>query len=70
MIRRHNMKINLDEYVKVTDYFDIQNMLRDLMQEVHLICEEHNLTYNLFAGTLLGAVRHGDIIPWDDDIDA
>ena len=63
------MKINLDEYVKVTDYFDIQNMLRDLMQEVHLICEEHNLTYNLFAGTLLGAVRHGDIIPWDDDID-
>lgn len=33
------------------------------------ICEEHDLTYFMYAGSLLGVIRHHGFIPWDDDID-
>ena len=31
--------------------------------------EQHNLNYFAFGGTCLGAVRHQNMIPWDDDVD-
>ncbi len=58
-----------DDYIEISEITEIQKSLLFLMKKIHEICEENGLTYNIFGGTMLGAVRHGGLIPWDDDID-
>ena len=41
----------------------------DLLNELKKVCDRYGLTYFADSGTLLGAIRHGGYIPWDDDID-
>lgn len=44
-------------------------LIYDLLIKVDTILQRHNLTYWATSGTLLGAVRHSGLIPWDDDLD-
>ena len=48
---------------------DLQQMLLDMMLDLDRICRKHGIEYSLLGGTMLGAVRDGGFIPWDDDID-
>lgn len=46
-----------------------QHILYEILYMFDDFCQKHGIRYFLVGGSLLGAVRHQGIIPWDDDID-
>ena len=47
----------------------VQEKLLELLKFYDSFCKKHNLKYWLAGGSMIGAIREGGIIPWDDDID-
>ncbi len=52
------------EYLKKS-----HEILTVLMKEFDRVCQENKLHYYVICGSLIGVIRHKDMIPWDDDID-
>ena len=59
-------QFNSEELEKLSK---VQHVCDLLLKEVDRICRKYNIQYFLAGGNLIGAVRHGKMIPWDDDVD-
>ena len=57
------------DYEVTTESKQLWAVLLDLMVTFDAVCKQYNIRYSIDSGTLLGAVRHGGFIPWDNDAD-
>lgn len=48
---------------------ELQLTQLEILKVIDGVCRRNEIPYSLYAGTLLGAVRHKGFIPWDDDLD-
>lgn len=55
--------------METIDIKRVQKKLLEMGKNIASILESNNVPYIITFGTLLGAVRHGGFIPWDDDFD-
>ena len=47
----------------------IQKIELDSLDVLSKVCEKLNIKFFLYGGSLLGAVKYGGFVPWDDDLD-
>lgn len=48
---------------------EVKTIQMDILDSVDRFCADNEIRYSIACGTMLGAIRHGGYIPWDDDID-
>lgn len=61
---------NNKEYQKFPKMTHIQDIeLKKLLKITHLLFTQNKINYSMCGGTMLGAIRHKNKIPWDDDAD-
>jgi len=60
-VRRNNGLSDLSEDQLILQGIGLSEMVR--------VLKDHSIPFFLSGGTLLGAIRHGDFIPWDWDVE-
>lgn len=55
--------------MEISELKTVQKIAKEILFDIIDVCDNNNIEYFLLYGSLLGAVRHKGIIPWDDDID-
>lgn len=57
------------QYENPEELRKLQIISTRVLEELDRVCQLLNIPYFIYAGTAIGALRHGGFIPWDDDID-
>jgi phosphorylcholine metabolism protein LicD len=76
LFEKDDLYYNIGMYNIINIYFSenagygiYKNVALELLKQVLEILDEFNINYMAISGTLLGIVRHNDLLPWDDDLD-
>ena len=66
----HTIRDNLiiKKPIPMTDLYKLERLYKVIKYTTEFL-EDNNIDYCIESGTLIGCVRHGGIIPWDNDVD-
>ena len=66
-----NDNMNKSGFTKLQgeELIKLQEAMIVCYKEINMACRKHGIKLILQGGSLLGSVRHGGFIPWDDDMD-
>ena len=64
-----NIRVFLETVARNQISDEEKDIFRDLLVTLDRVTQRANLTFFLFAGSLLGLERFEDMLPWDDDMD-